>query len=288
MGYRMDEILSLAQVAVIIPCYRCASTVERAVASVAAQSLKPAQVILVDDCSEDGTLQVLVTIQEKYSPGWIHVVSLEKNQGAASARNAGWDVATQPYVAFLDADDAWHPLKIEIQLEWMLKHPGAALTGHACQIVMMSEKNDSEDNSVDVTAFWGVDFKKVESRALLTSNPFPTRSVMLRRDLPHRFFAGKRYSEDYLLWCEILLDGYACYLSPLPLAFMFKADYGEAGLSGNLWAMEKGELDTYRKLFCDGRIGRLLFSALFFWSIAKYVRRCINVRSLRFSRGLSA
>ncbi len=61
---------------------------------------------------------------------------------------------------------------------------------------------------------------------------------MLRRDLPHRFFAGKRYSEDYLLWCEILLDGYACYLSPLPLAFMFKADYGEAGLSGNLWAME--------------------------------------------------
>jgi glycosyltransferase involved in cell wall biosynthesis len=251
------------------------------------QTQVPAELILVDDQSGDGSLDLLKLIQSKYGCNQIKVVSLTVNQGAASARNAGWDVATQPYVAFLDADDAWHPLKIEIQLEWMLKHPGAALTGHACQIVMMSEKNDSEDNSVDVTAFLGVDFKKVESRALLTSNPFPTRSVMLRRDLPHRFFAGKRYSEDYLLWCEILLDGYACYLSPLPLAFMFKADYGEAGLSGNLWAMEKGELDTYRKLFCDGRIGRLLFSALFFWSIAKYVRRCINVRSLRFSRGLS-
>lgn len=278
----------LVAVSVVVPCYRCKETIERAVASVMRQTKVPAELILVDDQSGDGSLDLLKLIQSKYGCNQIKVVSLTVNQGAASARNAGWDVATQPYVAFLDADDAWHPLKIEIQLEWMLKHPGAALTGHACQIVMMSEKNDSEDNSVDVTAFLGVDFKKVESRALLTSNPFPTRSVMLRRDLPHRFFAGKRYSEDYLLWCEILLDGYACYLSPLPLAFMFKADYGEAGLSGNLWAMEKGELDTYRKLFCDGRIGRLLFSALFFWSIAKYVRRCINVRSLRFSRGLSA
>lgn len=278
----------LVAVSVVVPCYRCKETIERAVASVMGQTQVPAELILVDDQSGDGSLDLLKLIQSKYGCNQIKVVSLTVNQGAASARNAGWDVATQPYVAFLDADDAWHPLKIEIQLEWMLKHPGAALTGHACQIVMMSEKNDSEDNSVDVTAFLGVDFKKVESRALLTSNPFPTRSVMLRRDLPHRFFAGKRYSEDYLLWCEILLDGYACYLSPLPLAFMFKADYGEAGLSGNLWAMEKGELDTYRKLFCDGRIGRLLFSALFFWSIAKYVRRCINVRSLRFSRGLSA
>lgn len=278
----------LVAVSVVVPCYRCKETIERAVASVMRQTKVPAELILVDDQSGDGSLDLLKLIQSKYGCNQIKVVSLTVNQGAASARNAGWDVATQPYVAFLDADDAWHPLKIEIQLEWMLKHPGAALTGHACQIVMMSEKNDSEDNSVDVTAFLGVDFKKVESRALLTSNPFPTRSVMLRRDLPHRFFAGKRYSEDYLLWCEILLDGYACYLSPLPLAFMFKADYGEAGLSGNLWAMEKGELDTYRKLFYDGRIGRLLFSALFFWSIAKYVRRCINVRSLRFSRGLSA
>lgn len=278
----------LVAVSVVVPCYRCKETIERAVASVMGQTQVPAELILVDDQSGDGSLDLLKLIQSKYGCNRIKVISLTVNQGAASARNAGWDVATQPYVAFLDADDAWHPLKIEIQLEWMLKHPGAALTGHACQIVMMSEKNDSEDNSVDVTAFLGVDFKKVESRALLTSNPFPTRSVMLRRDLPHRFFAGKRYSEDYLLWCEILLDGYACYLSPLPLAFMFKADYGEAGLSGNLWAMEKGELDTYRKLFCDGRIGRLLFSALFFWSIAKYVRRCINVRSLRFSRGLSA
>lgn len=278
----------LVAVSVVVPCYRCKETIERAVASVMRQTQVPAELILVDDQSGDGSLDLLKLIQSKYGCNQIKVVSLTVNQGAASARNAGWDVATQPYVAFLDADDAWHSLKIEIQLEWMLKHPEAALTGHACQIVMMSEKNDSEDNSVDVTAFLSADFKKVESRALLTTNPFPTRSVMLRRDLPNRFYPGKRYSEDYLLWCEILLDGYACYLSPLPLAFMFKADYGEAGLSGNLWAMEKGELDTYRKLFCDGRIGRLLFSALFFWSIAKYVRRCINVRSLRFSRGLSA
>jgi len=130
----------LVAVSVVVPCYRCKETIERAVASVMGQTQVPAELILVDDQSGDGSLDLLKLIQSKYGCNQIKVVSLTVNQGAASARNAGWDVATQPYVAFLDADDAWHPLKIEIQLEWMLKHPGAALTGHACQIVMMSEK----------------------------------------------------------------------------------------------------------------------------------------------------
>ena len=53
-------------VSVIIPCYRCADTIERAVKSVAEQSQKPYEVILVDDCSGDNTLQALNELQAEY------------------------------------------------------------------------------------------------------------------------------------------------------------------------------------------------------------------------------
>src|SRR5690606_11478324 len=112
------------------------NTVVRAVASVDAQTLLPAEVILVDDSSGDGTLNVLYSLQEKYTPGWIKVLALPENVGAGEARNAGWEMATQDYIAFLDADDSWHPQKIEIQYEWMRSHIDVSFTGHVCEHFM--------------------------------------------------------------------------------------------------------------------------------------------------------
>ena len=102
---------SLAPVSVVIPCYRCSLTIRRALASIAQQSLKPAEVILVDDASGDGTLAVLKELASSY-PNWMRLIALETNRGAASARNEGWAAASQPFIAFLDADDTWHREKI--------------------------------------------------------------------------------------------------------------------------------------------------------------------------------
>ncbi|QTN30415.1 glycosyltransferase family 2 protein [Rhodoferax sp. AJA081-3] len=121
-----------APVSVVVPCYRCAATIARAVSSVAAQTLRPAEMILVDDASGDATLQQLHTLQAQHGP-LIRVVALAANAGAASARNAGWNLATQPYIAFLDADDTWHPQKLEIQYRYMQQHPEVALSGHLCR-----------------------------------------------------------------------------------------------------------------------------------------------------------
>src|SRR5438309_8195778 len=114
-------MLRTAPVSVIIPCYRCAATIERAMLSVAEQSVRPAEAILIDDASGDNTFAVMEKIRNKYGD-WIRIVALPMNQGAAAARNAGWHAATQPYIAFLDADDAWHPRKIEIQYGYMQQH----------------------------------------------------------------------------------------------------------------------------------------------------------------------
>jgi glycosyltransferase involved in cell wall biosynthesis len=263
--------MSFAEVSVIVPCYRCADTIDRAVASVYSQTLRPAEVILVEDCSGDGTLEKLHDVKGRYAEGWIKVIPMQRNSGPGMARNAGWYAAQYPYIAFLDADDAWHPQKIEIQCGWMAEHPEAVLTGHDC--VQIAE-GDWES--------LGARFLPEEAKVfpvsrlkMLLSNRLPTRSVMLRRDLQQRFAAGQCHSEDYLLWLEIICSGGAAYKIDLPLAYLFKAPYGEGGLSAQLWSMQKGEVDTYRRVWRSGCVSFSAFLLLIGWSWVRFVRRVV-------------
>lgn len=274
VGILKDE--SSVPVAAIIPCYCCRDTIVRALASVSAQTRLPREVILVDDASPDDgktsdTLRQLAKQYEHVFP--LRIISLEKNGGPGSARNRGWDVATQPYIAFLDADDAWHPQKLEIQCGWMLAHPEQCLVGHGHVLKQAEDCNWWKiQNEIRI-------FPVKRGRSLL-ANPFATRTVMLRRDLPFRFKEGKRYSEDYLLWLQIILSGYPTTHMELPLASSYKAAYGEGGLSADLWRMEQGELNTYLDILKEGRIGPLRTGLLLAYSMAKHMRRVL-ARQLR-------
>jgi glycosyltransferase involved in cell wall biosynthesis len=183
----------------------------------------------------------------------------------------GWDEATQPYIAFLDADDSWYPQKIEIQYKWMKDHPDVSLTGHGCRIAKEYYTKYIKKEHRNIA------FKKITSSSLLLSNRFPTPTVMIKRSLPYRFYPGKRHCEDYLLWCQINLDGYLCYKSEHVLANLHKAAYGEGGLSSNLLSMEIGELEVYSQLFKENSISYITFKSLQFLSLCKYIKRLFIV-----------
>lgn len=270
----------MSNVSAVIPCYRCADTIARALTSIAEQTSRPAEVILVDDCSGDDTLIALYEIQSNYPQGWIKVIVSPENGGAGTARNIGWDAATQPYIAFLDSDDSWHPQKIEIQYGWMSKHPDVALTGHVC----LQADNENTSDAKDDFSTVDFGFHVVSKKRLLLSNCFSTPSVMLRSDIVQRFQNGKRYTEDYQLWIEICCAGLGCYHSELPLAFLYKAPYGEAGLSSALWKMEKGELKTYFSLFKKKSIGLGALLFLVGWSLGKFIRRLSNMGNSKVNR----
>ena len=190
---------SMAPVSVVIPCYRCSLTIGRALASIAQQSMKPVEVILVDDASGDDTWVVLTKLATAY-PVWVRLIQLETNLGAASARNAGWAAASQPFIAFLDADDSWHPEKIAIQYDYMKRHPEVVLSGHRHRVLAR----------MDAKPEWALlqgPTKFIDKWPLLLGNPFITPSAMLRTDIPQRFAEGRRYMEDHLLWLEIVCDG---------------------------------------------------------------------------------
>ncbi len=104
----------MTSVSVIIPAYNSASTIIRALQSVVAQTLAPLEIIVVDDASTD-TTRDLVTTFASSSSFPVRVLTQTTNSGPSAARNAGWDTAVGDYIAFLDADDQWHPRKIELQ-----------------------------------------------------------------------------------------------------------------------------------------------------------------------------
>jgi len=262
----------MAPVSVVIPCYRCSGTIDRAVASVAAQSHLPAELILVDDGSGDGTLEHLEFLAAQH-PGWIRVVGLPENRGAADARNTGWDAATQRYLAFLDADDAWHRRKIEIQYAYMAQNPHVALCAHRHEILDTLQVPESSVGEVSA--------QEIPKTSLLMSNRFfaPTM-MMLRRELPHRFLSGRRHVDDHLLWLQTVYAGHRFVRLSAKLAFTYKRPFGQSGLSGQLWKMEKAELANYWILRREGHIGLPAALALSAYSLAKYLRRVL-VSSLR-------
>lgn len=269
-GKRLLPIDTVVPVSVIIPCWKCEATIARALESVVTQTRQPAEVIIINDASGCVTSTALNRICDDYVKrfdGTIKIVDLPSQTGPAGARNEGWQLASYPLLAFLDADDAWHIKKIEIQYAAMEANPGVTISGHQTRWLKPGQIPPSLNHR------WQL--KHIQPKQQLVCNCFHTRSVMLRRDIPFRFEAAKRYSEDYLLWLEILLNGFRGVLIELPLAYAFKPQYGALGLSADLWAMEKGELDTYLRLYRKSLISFLPLVGLICLSLLKFAKRLL-------------
>jgi glycosyltransferase involved in cell wall biosynthesis len=264
---RLDDE-NRASVSVVIPCHNSSTTLRRAFNSVLRQTARPAEVLLVDDASNDDSRKIISDFANTY-PDWVKAVFLERNEGPSAARNAGWAKATQKYVAFLDADDEWHKRKIEIQYAWMMSHPEIVMCGHTCKEFRPGFDAVESSLEPDVTAF--------NIKRLIFSNPFSTPSVMLSRSIIQRFPVKQRYCEDYYLWLSIAAEVGCLYRIESVLAWYHKAPYGAAGLSGALWRMEKGELAAIAMLYRTKKISLFFFVIAAVFSCLKYVWRQLRV-----------
>lgn len=235
-----------APVSVVVPCYRCADTIADSVASVAAQTMPPHEVLLVDDCSGDATLDTLRHVAAAYPKDWVKVLTSPRNGGPSQARNIGWAHAGQEYVAFLDADDSWAPGKLELQMDALRSDPDIALIAHRMDVRDRSAGPPRVKPPVRV--------RIVGRRRLLLNNPFPTASVVLRRDLPFRFNENFRRVEDFLLWAQIAFSGYRCAKVNQTLASWHKPTYGAGGLSGDLAAMHQAGKEVRKELLRQGLV----------------------------------
>jgi glycosyltransferase involved in cell wall biosynthesis len=110
-----------AMVSVVIPVYNNEPYIAAAVKSVLSQTLPPEEIIVVDDGSTDGTAAALKSFGNSIK--YVY----QQNRGEPSARNTGIRESTSEYIAFLDGDDLWRANKLELQMEYLHKHPNCAL-----------------------------------------------------------------------------------------------------------------------------------------------------------------
>jgi glycosyltransferase involved in cell wall biosynthesis len=255
-----------ATVSVVIPCFNSATTIERALRSVEHQTTKPNEVLVVDDASSDNTVSVIEQYARTSSIN-IRVIKQSVNGGPSVARNAAWNVATGEFIAFLDADDQWHPQKLELQLGAMLASPTCAMSFHD-HLFGSSEKFETLP-LVPVTS-------QATLRNYLLRNRSATPTVMLRTALTERFTSTKRYAEDYLLWMTIIASHGSVLHIHATLAHCSNPGYGGSGQSGKLWKMERSELSGFASLWRSEALSLPTLVAVSIWSITKYLLRLFD------------
>lgn len=253
-----------APISVIIPCYNAKDTIEKALQSVFNQTFVPAEVIVIDDGSNDGTTTFLESLDYP-----IKVIYLLLNHGVSYARNTGWNAATQEYVAFLDADDEWSKNKIEFQLKFMSSD--VDFSAHRRPL--------KKDFKTPVSYF----AKKMDFSGLLFKNYIPTSSVILKRKLPYRFNRGKIYAEDYKLWLDMLFDKRDNYFIDADLAWTNKEYVGESGLSSKHYQMQKEIHSLYADLLKSKKISIAGFIIISTWEYIKYVKRVLLLQVKKLS-----
>lgn len=133
-------------ISVIIPTFNRADFLSRSILSVVRQTFSPAELIIVDDGSTDGTAQIVQNIAGE-SPVPIQY-RYQKNSGAAAARNTGIRSSKCEYVAFLDSDDWWLPGKLQKQYQSMVSHPHYQIS-HTREIWYRNDKRVNQKKKHD-------------------------------------------------------------------------------------------------------------------------------------------
>lgn len=110
----------MSLVSVITPAYNSAKFIEETIASVRSQTYSNWEMLVIDDCSEDNTCEVvekIATVDRR-----IKLIRLRENVGVGMARNIAIKAAKGRFIAFLDSDDLWLPQKLEKQIKFMIEN----------------------------------------------------------------------------------------------------------------------------------------------------------------------
>lgn len=180
-------------VSIITPVYQSERFIELTILSVLAQSYQNWEMILIDDCSHDKSAEIIQKFVEKDKR--IKYLRLETNSGAAVARNKAIEMAQGEYLAFLDSDDLWEPLKLEKQLEFM-KEKNSNFSFTRIKII------DSNNNTIKETIPIPL---KVDYNYLLKRTVIATSTVIINRhNITNFSMPLRRGGQDYATWLQLL------------------------------------------------------------------------------------
>jgi len=230
----------MATVSVIIPCYKNANTLALALDSVYAQTQPVHEVLVINDCSPE-TAEI-ETILINYTQ--VRYIRNEENLGPSGCKNIAALTATGDFLAFLDADDAWHPQKTEFQLPYCRQ--GYVVT---CRTKLF----DGDIDPIYLNPFLSNSPLRLVrgSRKILYRNTLTGAGMMISRELFQKmngYDVNLRASEDYDFWLRLLDAGITVCDLKYPL-YLYR--YNPNGLSKNWVSITYWEQLTLKKYFTN-------------------------------------
>lgn len=197
----MTQNESNNRVSIIVPMHNAEKYILATIESVMRQSYEEWELLLVDDCSTDRTVEMVRTVAGVERR--IRLIFLKENIGAARTRNKGLQEAEGRYIAYLDADDIWRPDKLEKQLEYMKeRHAAFSFTGY--EFADESGKGTNKVVKVPET----LNYKQaLQNTTIFTSTVIFDTEQIEKQQLEMPVIK----SEDTALWWKVLNKGYTAF-----------------------------------------------------------------------------
>lgn len=188
-------------VSIITPAYNVEKVINETISNVLCQTYNKWELILIDDCSTDRTLEICRSFQRKNSN--IYVYSNEVNMGSGRTRNIGLEKAKGQYIAFLDSDDIWNERKLENQLKF-IRNNNAAICHTSFSFV--DENGMKRPGKVKAS-------KVVDLESNLRFTEIGTSTAVINREFVKGdfSFSHMRARQDLKLWIDLLSQGYISY-----------------------------------------------------------------------------
>ncbi len=219
-------------VSVITPMYNAERYIANTINSVIAQSYEVFEMIIVNDCSTDGSVNVVnkyMKLDER-----IKLINLEKNSGAAVARNEGIKQAKGDFIAFIDADDLWKTDKLKTHINFMISNK------YYFSFTDYLEVDEEGNIQKTIKAPKTLTYKEE-----LYYNHIGTSTVIYNQSILGKIYMPElRKRQDYAFWLKILKTGINGYGLNLPLTiYKMRSD----SLSSNKIDLIKYNWAVYRE-----------------------------------------
>lgn len=245
---------------VVIPVYNGGEYIQNALKSCLSQTVLPDEIIVIDDASTDQTEFLIKQIQSDR----IVYKKNGQNKGPSFCRNLGIQSACYSWILFLDADDIFHPRKIEILQHYLLQNELIKVIGHSFQLTgrRLFEPGELQADSIKPL--------KLSTGRVLISSPMVTPSLAISATNGLLFDETMLYAEDH----DFILrssEKFGVWYLNMPLCTLGRTPLSPGGMSGNRWLMRKGEIKMYLA-YCrrNHRLAAIPFFVLF--SLLKHAR----------------
>ena len=187
---------------IICAAYNAAPYIADTIQSIIDQTDSNWELIIVDDCSSDNTIEIVTRYTQHYSN--ILLIKNQENLGPGITRNKGIEKAKGRYIAICDSDDVWNPRKLELQIKFMQSHNNIPISYTSYELMDENGKDLHKSIRVPDAPLSYSDYLKNTIIGFSTS-------IIDRKFCPEIKMHDMRSREDTCLWCELLKNGHKAY-----------------------------------------------------------------------------